>query len=666
MQVSIYFVSDTSHLSKNLKTPSCTNMIVLSFINSDVLNQYIINELHRNGVDLCNKALLRLLSKRERRENEAKLTIAQKKLCRIAAVDMWDVRVVELCDLVREVDSKVTSFQKEVEKELQLAEEDQGSVGDAGHYIGADAFSTDVSGNLAMESHRSINKRRSKSDDQHPHASRKRKQSSGYSQPYLELKRRQQGSRWEPDSIGNPSNCDTDDFTREMTTSSANKITSNDEANHAVELNGADATSFEPVDFVGDMDDLESSADMGKSCTGKASRNIITQQRQNRGGSSRESPRGGSGLRFERRINPMADTMSDWLDRQEEGRNRERQQKKALGRQSSRKHIKNAGIRQATSTDRQEIETQPTCSRIHNKEAIKKSRTRTSMIIRGSCSGIPPELSAETLFDSIIDNINRSSDGEQYVNYGAGRTWMELCCELKDLHPYNMPLCQNILDALTTAVVSTIEENIQKDDIITLLRTLLSIFQMKCTTLLDMIQKSPDLASFQIKCWCLVFRMFEKKMNDCLCPQDGLIFKIFGNRTHVANHILLQIVDALYSQLSREEYGQAQTFNSRVYDELRSLCIRIGYVVPLLPTVCELLTRKLGRPRWRLSLINDQKENEPEKALFVSAIDPCVHKGFMASGDHLSPSQGVFISIFLPASKFSSSKSFFSVCRHAR
>ncbi len=638
-------------------------MIVLFFTNSDVLNQYIIDELHRNGVDLCNKALMRLLSKRERRENEAKLTIAQKKLCRIAAVDMWDVRVVELCDLVREVDSKVTSFQKEVEKELQLADEDQGSVGDAEDFIGADAFSTVDSGTLFLERHRSLNKRRAKSDDQHPHASLKRKQSSGHRRSYLELKRRHQGSRWEPGSIGNSSNCDTDDFVREMTTSSVNEITSDDRTNHAVELIEAEnATSFEPVDFVGDMDDLESSTDesipVGRSCTRKASRNIITQQRHSKGGSSRDLQRGGSGLSFKRRIRPMADSMSDWLGRQKEGSDSERHQKKARGRQSSGKNISNAGMRQA-STDRQESETQPTCSRILNKEPINKSRTRTSISIRGSCSGIPHDLSAETLFDSIIDSINRSSDRAQSMNSGGGRTWIELCCELKDLYPCDVPLCQNILDALTTAVVSTIEEHIQKDDIITLLHTLLSIFQMKCTTLLDMIQKSPDFAYFQINCWCLVFRMFEKKMNECLCPQDGLIFKIFGNRTNVANHILLQIVDALYSQLSCEEYGQAQTFNSRVYDELRSLCIRIGYVVPLLPTVCELLTRKLGRPRWHLSLIHDQKENEPEKALFVSAIDPFVHKGFMTSGDYLSPSQGVFISIFLSTSKLSRSQVFF-------
>lgn len=93
------------------------------------MNQYVIDKLHRNGVDLCNKALTRLLSKKERRENEHKLSISQKKICRIAAIDMWDVRVVELCDLVREIDSKVTSFQKEILRELQLADEDYSNAG---------------------------------------------------------------------------------------------------------------------------------------------------------------------------------------------------------------------------------------------------------------------------------------------------------------------------------------------------------------------------------------------------------------------------------------------------------------------------------------------------------------------------------------------------------
>ena len=81
---------------------------------SHELHQYIIKKLHRHGVDLCNNALTRLLSKRERCENEGKLTTSQKKLCRITAVGVWDVRVIELGDLVRDVDLKVTSFQKEV------------------------------------------------------------------------------------------------------------------------------------------------------------------------------------------------------------------------------------------------------------------------------------------------------------------------------------------------------------------------------------------------------------------------------------------------------------------------------------------------------------------------------------------------------------------------
>lgn len=94
------------------------------------MNQYVTNKLHINGVDLCNDALTRLLSKKERRENEHKLSILQKMICRIAAIDMWDVRVMELCYLVREFDSKVTLFQKKILRELQLADEDYSNAGD--------------------------------------------------------------------------------------------------------------------------------------------------------------------------------------------------------------------------------------------------------------------------------------------------------------------------------------------------------------------------------------------------------------------------------------------------------------------------------------------------------------------------------------------------------
>jgi hypothetical protein len=122
--------------------------------------------------------------------------------------------------------------------------------------------------------------------------------------------------------------------------------------------------------------------------------------------------------------------------------------------------------------------------------------------------------------------------------------------------------------------------------------------------------------------------------------EDGLLFKIFANHTTLAKLLLLQVIDVLYSQLLWEEYGQTPSLDSRVFDEVRSLCISIGSFVPLLPCVCGLLT-KFGEPRWHPSLNHERKENEPETVLFVTAIDPEMHRRYLTSGDAPEPAQGM-------------------------
>jgi hypothetical protein len=636
----LFFFTRTPKLNSLL----LTNITALFFLESDLLNRYIIDELHRNGVDLCNKALTRLLSKRERRENENKLSMAQKKLCRVAAVDMWDVRVVELCDLVREVDSKVTSFQKDVERDLQLAvDDDCNSVEDEGD--SGDAFAADDSDGSLLESQHRSSKRRTKSDnDQHPHASRKRKQLSG--------PRRQQGSIRNSYSIDDSGTRNSDAAMRRRRPSSTFETAFTDRTgkNGTVERIGADCTtSFEPVDFVGDMDDLESDHDdschPGRSHIGGSMRNTNSRHQISDGGSFLPLTRGGSRHGLAQRTRPMADTMSEWLDRQETDRAERREN-------SSKRNTYDSQIRRASSTGQRENGPQTARSRISDGDVINGGRASSSTLSRGSAPTIPHELSPKIVFDSIFDNINRD-DEDPCMNSGTGRSLAELCLDMKDRYPTNMHSCRNILVALCSAVLSSTREDVRKEDIVTLFRTLLSIFQTKCTTLLDIIQNNSDHSSFQIECWGLVFRMFEKKMHEKLCQQDGLIFKVFGNRANLANHLLLQIVDAIYSQLSWEEYGQPLAFNSQLFEELSLLCIRIGYVVPLLSSVCELLTRKLGMPRWRVSLINDQKENVPKKTLFVSAIDPCIHKRLMTLGDYPIPAQGLFIVIFRSLSNVS-------------
>lgn len=106
--------------------------------------------------------------------------------------------------------------------------------------------------------------------------------------------------------------------------------------------------------------------------------------------------------------------------------------------------------------------------------------------------------------------------------------------------------------------------------------------------------------------------------------------------------------------------------NSNVFAKLRSLCVCIGSVIPILPSVCDLFTRYRKKPQWHVSLINDQKENEPEKALFVSAIDPRVYKRFMTSGDNPKPVQGMLISVlFIATTLFFALIRILIACHHA-
>ena len=91
----------------------------------------------------------------------------------------------------------------------------------------------------------------------------------------------------------------------------------------------------------------------------------------------------------------------------------------------------------------------------------------------------------------------------------------------------------------------------------------------------------------------------------------------------------------------REEYGKTPPFDRRVYDRLRSLCFRIGSVVPLLDTACHVALKKLECANWHLSLTNGQKGNQLDKVVFVSAIAPEHHKQYILSGEAMP--KGKFI-----------------------
>ena len=255
---------------------------------------------------------------------------------------------------------------------------------------------------------------------------------------------------------------------------------------------------------------------------------------------------------------------------------------------------------------------------------------------------IPRALSPDLLFDSI--STDRTID-EEHVHWDDSKSLGELCKDLQDSHPANIQACRNSLISLTKLIQSNENDHLDKDEVIRLFQILLSILQRKCTTLLDIIQTNPEVASLQIDCWCLIFRMLEKKLNCKLSQDDGVVYKIFGKQSLLAKHILIQILDVFHSQLLWEEYGQTPTFHNGVFDQLRLLCTRIGRIVPLLPTVCGLLMSKFTKATWYKSLTIEHKENELEKVLFVSAVDPLMHKRFLSAGEAMPESDKGKVSV---------------------
>jgi hypothetical protein len=594
--------------------------------------------LHRRGVDLCNKALMRLLSKRERRENECKLTDSQKRLCRMSAVDVWDVRVVELCDLVRDADSKVTSFQKEVEKELQSGDDDhchQMLSDNGGDIIPVNDF-FDESSRIQQPK----KKRRTVErdwDDNHPHASRKRKSSSGLSSR-KDLKQRRQLYR----SRRTTSRCDANfDKSSRLSRSSRDAPLAENEDKLSPpatadeeEANSTTNVDFVDIDFVGDTDDIEDDhwkcmlLDSSSAMRLRSSAN----KRISQCGAVLASIKG-TGSCPQQQSRSISLTMSGWLEKQQDGSEKEK------------KNFHGSRLRENSQSTRQKTGAQTANSRRTHQLFASKGRVDQNQRQDGSKGSlnidpespptrpeIPHALSADLLFASIPTNLTNRTIVQQELGSDNNRSIIDLCRDLRDCYPANLPLSRNILANLATVVLSKYGDVLKKEEVVAMFQTLLYIFEKKCTTLLDLIQTNPEVASFHISCWSLVFQTLGKKCSAKLALEDGLLFKIFGNHTTLAKLLLLQVVDVLYSQLLWEEYGHTSSFNSRVFDELRSLCVCIGSIVPVLSNVCSILTM-LDEPRWQLSLNHERKENEPETLLFVTTVDPEMHKRFITSGE---------------------------------
>lgn len=667
----------------------------------------------------------RLLSKKERRLHKDGLTEAQKKRCRRSAREILDCEVDRLNDLVRDIDTKVTKFRKEVDEERRTSTSKDSVAGigndddDGGTFLADDGAVTDEDGVSGMNPPKERRAAPEKDWDNHPHASRKRKSSYSAAGPSSrkrsKQKRRRRGPGRTAGTTGGDPERDANAGGRARPSSETEFLPEAAEEQHSTESVGkvpggsasfgsteeADAEADPPsadVIFVGETDDFDDhlggsvlpvgaggSSGRAVSRTGAA-----RQQPRSTATSSRTLSRGGSGS--VQQASSMAETMAGWLEKQRAsgtvGGESEATARRRQSGLSSFVRIQtngNSGNRHASTTR------DANSARASNRKAFGQASTRARrngrMVgegVQGACSlkrairanaqsnnsgqgrgggdmprskhararpadgevaparpSIPNALSAEMLFDTLSlrsEDGNAAAEREQPTYHGSDKSLDALCQMLKNSFPIDLRSCHESLTSLTASIISKSGEPSSKEDAVAVFQTLLTVFKRKCTTLLDILQTHPGVALFQLDCWSLVFCMLEKKWNNAISPEDKVLRTIFGKSTALAHHVLFQVLDALCSQLLWEEYGATPTFDARTFDGLRALCVQIGKVVPLLPTVCSLLL-KMGSLKWHASLTNGEKENDPAKAYYVSAIDPLMHKRFISSGEALPNSE---------------------------
>ena len=607
------------------------------------------------------------MKKGERLANKEKLTEAQKKLCRKTNVELMDLNVANLLDLVGEIDNKITSFQKEVRKEILVSGDSHVETMDHdGEAFPAEEEADKDLGVQRQKRRKVVTKDR---NDYHPHASRKRKSSSTGGASRASSKETRQNSTEQGVSSNNQRRKTTS--SRQRTSSSARVTghTSTAANDDDMSIGGADFDT--PMDFgstdnfVGDTDDIDDNQRSLLPARSDSGRSASQKQQRIREAFHSGSSRGGSGNSRSRQSRPTTERMENWLQKQnddgqvelEPGAKRKQSTiRSGLNRQASASRSNQIGqtSTRGTNNDRTahrqpQGSTESRTSQPRPRDTVHSNTTRRQggTLSRSKNNStvaqlddmesttrpiIPRALSADVLFDNLQAQCSNMSE-EQPMHPNDDRSLHDLCQELQDSFPNNLDSCHNVLAALTSHIVSKGDHELHRQEIILLFQALLSVLQRKCTTLLDIIQTNPEVASVHMDCWCLIFRMFEKKLNNELGEEDGIINKIFCKRTSMAGYILLQIVDVLYSQLLWEEYGQTPPFHNSVFDQLRVLCVRIGAVVPLLPLVCDILISKLSKPKWHKSLTVEQKENELAKVLFVSALDPEMHKRFLTLGE---------------------------------
>jgi hypothetical protein len=548
-------------------------------------------------------------------------------------IEGLDLKADALGKRVEEIDNNVTTFQKEVDKVLEVAENSLHS------------FSFESITNL----HNTVDdvKRRMRNSsekewDPHQHSSHKRKSSSKQlsSGNKRTMKTNQSGKGNNNESFTqqrertphiNQNQVFQDSYRNQNRILSYNEDAVEFDESLDIEVESRDSDNGATVyhidnDSIGETDDLDN---------GPAMRDITRSWQT----SAKSGPKDSSGIRRTPSNRRPKDRTPTYRHIQREV-NSERvpSTTKSTGirpwqSQAQIEGVNRAGANKSRSRELQRIV--PSHPTQNNLTERTSGRSSTSASSRGE-STVQYFLRPEILFNSLPTSSPRDYTQTRRPGFfnptssGAGstsdsRSLHEVCSSLEGSCPQNLEACRKTLSALSKSAPHEDEE------VITLFQTLHTLLKVKCSTLLDLLNCDPQMAYFQIDCWSLVFYLMEQKFHNQL-QQGDILWKVFGKSSVLARHILLQIVDVLYSQLLGEGYGDAPRLTAQMFSRIRLLSRQIGAVVPLLPELPDLF-KVLPGQLWYSSLIYDHKENTFEKSMYVSMLDPKIHERFIMEGE---------------------------------
>ena len=599
---------------------------------ADALHDYVVKELIRNGVDKCNKVMRSLTKKR--RTKTARMGKSERNRYN-RQIEGLDLNVDTISKRIEEVDKDVTNFQKEVDKVLEEAEDY------LHNYFFQSHTTTSHTVNDAQKRKRNSSE---KEWNPHQHASHKRKSSS--KSHVSNNKRKNRNQPWHRSSHASSVKQQTESASNTDQNEEINDDTvyvdfdiSSDVEIESSEADDVAAGRYQSIDSdsIGETDELDNGPAIHDTTRSWHTSSSKSRQKDSSGvqrqRDSSRVRRGSSNKQPKQRIPTYRHIIR-------EGRAPSRTN--SVGVRSRQSQALNGTDRggtgnnkSGTSESQRTAASQSTRNNLAGQlQASGRSSTNTSSRRERVVQNF---LKPENLFSSLSasqqDNALTHEDGSHSQVHGVGPRrnhnsstltnnslpLNELCTSLRESHSQELDSCRETLSALSNSVPSGNEE------VETVFQSLHTLLKAKCSTLLDVVNCDPQMACFQMDCWSFVFRLLEQKFHNQL-PQTDVLWKVFGNSTVVlARHILLQIVDVLYSQLMGDGYGDAPRLTDHFFSRMRSLCRQIGKVVPILPELPILISLMSGQ-RWYLSLINDQE-------IYVSMLDPKNHKRFITEGE---------------------------------